>query len=302
MILLLSLFFGCAEPPPPPGTITDRPGTTEVTIDGEAITSGMVESILGRMPPQQAEQLKGNPADYHAFVEQIAVGQKLWRDALKGGYAEKPGMKTRLAMAQQEVLVAAYLEETGKAAVNEQAVTAWYESHKVQFAKPSLKLRHILVKSGDTATATEVLGKLKAGADFDTVAKEVSQDRQQSPDLGWVPKGKLVPELDSAVFEGKPGDIIGPVETKFGLHILKVEDRRDTVPIEDVRSRIEEQLKQEAVKKLIDDAKAASKIEWPGAASVGGPVEGAPGGAPPAGGDAPPPPPPPAEPAAPAHP
>ena len=207
-------------------------------------------------------------------------------------------MKTKIAMAEQEVLVAAYLEQVGKGNITEQAVTDWYEGHKVQFAKPSVKLRHILVKSGDTAGAADVVAKLKAGADFDALAQTATTDRQP-PDLGWVPKGKLLPELDNAVFEGKPGDIIGPVESKHGLHVFRVDDRRETVPLEDVRSRIEDQLKQESVKKIIDDAKAAAKIEWPGAASVtpgeppvGGPPPGAPG-APPA---------PPQPPAQPAHP
>lgn len=307
MILLLSLILACNEPPPPPGTITERPGETVVTIDGEAITSGMVEAILTRLPPQQAEQLKTNPSDYHQFVEQIAVGQRLWRDALKAGYAEKPEMKTKLAMAEQEVLVAAYLEQVGKGNITEQAVTEWYESHKVQFAKPSLKLRHILLKSGDTAGAADTVAKLKAGADFDALAQTVTTDRQ-SPDLGWVPKGKLLPELDNAVFAGKAGEIIGPVESKHGLHVFRVDERRETIPLEEVRTRIEDQLKQESVKKVIDETKAAAKIEWPGAATVlpGEPPAGGVGGSPPGAPGGPPPgavpPPPPQPPAEPAHP
>jgi parvulin-like peptidyl-prolyl isomerase len=86
------------------------------------------------------------------------------------------------------------------------------------------KLDEVLAaqQKADSVTAT-----IKGGADFAKTATEVSDSGTKSKggDLGEVTRGELLPDLDKAVFNAQPGSIIGPIETKAGWHIIKVEQR-----------------------------------------------------------------------------
>lgn len=78
------------------------------------------------------------------------------------------------------------------------------------------------------ATAREVAQKAKAGADFAALAAAYSKDpsnAKKGGDLGWFPKGRMVAEFEQAAFKAKVGEVVGPVRTAFGLHIIKVTGR-----------------------------------------------------------------------------
>lgn len=86
------------------------------------------------------------------------------------------------------------------------------------------------------ARAEEVLAELEAGREFEAVARQFSDDpgsRTQGGDLGWFGRGRMVPSFENAAFDARPGELVGPVESPFGFHILQVTDRRP----EEVRAR-----------------------------------------------------------------
>jgi len=86
--------------------------------------------------------------------------------------------------------------------------------------------RHILVDTLDKANA--LLAQIKAGKPFDDLAKANSLDTSSAPqggDLGWAPRGTYVTEFENAIWNAKPGDILGPIKTQFGYHLIKVEGR-----------------------------------------------------------------------------
>ncbi|MCE1165621.1 MAG: peptidylprolyl isomerase, partial [Bacteroidetes bacterium] len=92
---------------------------------------------------------------------------------------------------------------------------------------------HILINFGaDTAAskklAEDILKRVKGGEDFDKLAMELSQDpsaKQNSGDLGWFTKGSMVKEFEDACMKGSVGEILGPVKTQFGFHIIKVKGK-----------------------------------------------------------------------------
>ncbi len=107
-----------------------------------------------------------------------------------------------------------------------------YEKNKTAYVQPEKRqARHILIESGkdDAAAlkkAQEVLAEANSGKDFAALAKQYSQDQgsaQNGGDLGWAEKGSFDPAFDEAEFSMKVGEIRGPVKSKFGYHIIKLE-------------------------------------------------------------------------------
>jgi peptidyl-prolyl cis-trans isomerase C len=83
---------------------------------------------------------------------------------------------------------------------------------------------HILVKIEENAKV--VLYDVKHGKKFEDVAKSISicPSGKRGGNLGWFGKGQMVKEFETACFSGKKGDIVGPVKTQFGYHIIRIDD------------------------------------------------------------------------------
>jgi len=83
---------------------------------------------------------------------------------------------------------------------------------------------HILVK--DQKTAYELLARVKSGESFEAIAKQYSTcpSKAKGGDLGTFGRGQMVKPFENAAFNGKKGEIVGPVKTDFGYHLIKIID------------------------------------------------------------------------------
>lgn len=107
--------------------------------------------------------------------------------------------------------------------------------------------RHILVKTREEAE--QVLARLKAGEPFEALAKEFSTDesnKENGGDLGWFGRGVMVKAFEEAAFALQPGEISDIVETSFGFHIIRVDERDPNRPLEGVAL-------QQAQEKAVED-------------------------------------------------
>jgi peptidyl-prolyl cis-trans isomerase C len=158
----------------------------------------------------------------------------------------------------------------------------YYNENIQMFQEPeSIHARHILImpsKSGDPnkakaiakAKAQDILKKLKAGADFNDLAKKDSNcpSAANGGDLGTQPKGSYVPEFEKAAYALKPGQLSDVVETQFGYHIIKLVAHNDanTVTLEKAKDRIEKALadkqKEDIVVAYIQQMKKAADIKY----------------------------------------
>ncbi|MBN2804124.1 MAG: peptidylprolyl isomerase, partial [Deltaproteobacteria bacterium] len=157
---------------------------------------------------------------------------------------------------------------------NSEAIKQYYETNKYKYTnvEKSAHARHILIKvakdADETAKAeakmkiTTLLQRVKDGEDFAQLATLNSEDEgsaKKGGDLGYNPKGVMVPAFDDAMFALAPGQISDVVETEFGYHIIKLEDFREgTVSLEDATAEIAEKLYKEKgsetlAKKLSDE-------------------------------------------------
>jgi peptidyl-prolyl cis-trans isomerase D len=130
-------------------------------------------------------------------------------------------------------------------------IDTYYQEHPSEFRREEqVRARHILLQVNDQRTADAAVAELAAvrrriegGEDFAAVAEEVSEDPGSGPrggDLGFFGRGQMVPQFEEAAFGAQPGELVGPITTSFGAHLIQVLERRPggVEPLEDVRERI----------------------------------------------------------------
>ena len=90
----------------------------------------------------------------------------------------------------------------------------------------SVNASHILVSNARDAQG--IMIRLSKGENFEDLAKRFSKcpSGKKGGSLGWFGKGDMVPEFEKACFEGKAGEVVGPVKTEFGYHIIKINDQK----------------------------------------------------------------------------
>lgn len=155
----------------------------------------------------------------------------------------------------------------------EEEVQAYYDANRDDFRQPEeVHARHILFRVEPGASAEEkeaarskasaVLKELEAGGDFAALARQHSQDATAGAggDLGWFGRGRMVPSFEQAAFALLPGAISEVVETPFGYHIIKVEDKRAErlQPLEEVRETVVERIRAQRGRELALEAAEAA--------------------------------------------
>ncbi|HSG65318.1 MAG TPA: SurA N-terminal domain-containing protein, partial [Gammaproteobacteria bacterium] len=135
--------------------------------------------------------------------------------------------------------------------VTEEALREYYEQEQSRFTtEEQRRARHILFTGDDAEQrAQSALERSNAGEDFAALAMELSDDpgtQSQGGDLGWIGRGLLVGPFEDALFEMEVGAVVGPVETNFGHHLIKLEELRagEVQPFEQVRDELVEEFRQ----------------------------------------------------------
>lgn len=142
-------------------------------------------------------------------------------------------------------------------------VQRYYNDNIAQYQTPEqVRASHILLGTAgkDEATvrkqAEDLLQQVKGGADFAALATKFSEDegsKVNGGDLDYFGRGRMVPEFETAAFALEPGQTSELVKSQFGFHIIRVTDKKAAVtrPLDEVRTQIEDQLKQQRVEQQL---------------------------------------------------
>ncbi len=149
-------------------------------------------------------------------------------------------------------------DEYMKLVVAPQYVRERYTDEHVPKSGPQVHVRHIVVPT--KKEAEEVLRKLRSGVKFEVLAKQYSTDtsnKDKGGDLGWAPKGVFVKPFERAAFSlTRPGQIAGPIHTRFGWHIIQLLERSSNRKLTDAQRQ---QVGAQLVQKFIDEHRAQLK-------------------------------------------
>ncbi|MDF9578262.1 peptidylprolyl isomerase PrsA, partial [Bacillus paranthracis] len=132
-----------------------------------------------------------------------------------------------------------------KLAMNEAIKKSITEKDVKDHYKPEIKASHILVS--DENEAKEIKKKLDAGASFEELAKQESQDllsKEKGGDLGYFNSGRMAPEFETAAYKLKVGQISNPVTSPNGYHIIKLTDKKELKPYDEVKDSIRKNLEE----------------------------------------------------------
>lgn len=226
----------------------------------DAVTTGhwMPSTVVQRLAKIRAQQreVSQNVTTLQPYFATVS----LEASEAKQYYDKSTSLYTLPERVRVEYITLSLESLTQAATVSNEDLEKYYQEHAAQFEKAEeRRARHILIAADEKASAAdkakaktkaeEVLGKARqSGADFAELAKSASQDpgsASEGGDLGFFGKGRMAKPFEDAVYAMKVGDISGPVETKFGYHIIKLEEIKagERQTLEQVRSQIESEVK-----------------------------------------------------------
>ncbi|MBO1513413.1 peptidylprolyl isomerase [Metabacillus bambusae] len=198
---------------------------------GEKVLKQMVETML--LEKEYKVTDKEIAAKIKEYKEQFG-GEEGFKQAIQqNGITDEKAFKKLV----EHELLAQKAATDGVKVSEEEVKKEFAEKYKVE-----VKSSHILIK--DEKTAKEVKEMLDKGEDFATLAGKYSTDpgsKDKGGDLGYFPKGIMIPEFDKAVFSLDVNEISEPVKTEYGYHIIKVTDKK-TNTFKDKKAAIEREL------------------------------------------------------------
>jgi peptidyl-prolyl cis-trans isomerase C len=233
------------------------------TVNGVAVPGSRMQFML----EQQRQRGAPDNEQTRAMLRDELVNREIVaQEAQKAGVAKSPEVQTQLDIARQEILVGAYLRDwVKKHPVSDAEVQKEYERAKLQSGDKEYRARHILVETEDQAK--QVIAELKKGAKFDELAQKNSKDsgsKERGGDLDWNVPGAFDKQFSDAMVKLEKGKVTDvPVQTRFGYHIIQLDDVRQTrfPAFGDVKPRIQQQLTQNKIDELIRGLRAKAKVE-----------------------------------------
>lgn len=245
-------------------------------IGDQTITMSDLEQIIGYLSNNRQSMIEQNPQVKESILRQYVQSIVISQLAKKEGFDKKPEVSQKLNFYSNSLISNLYLEQQigDKVTVSEEETKAYYDEHKNEFTTPEMvKARHILVKVDPSAPEEEkkqvyqkaegILKQVQDGEDFAELATELSDDshtQSKGGDLGFFSRGKIVKPFEDVAFQIKPGETSGIVETQFGYHIIRVEDRKEETlhsydsMKERIHQRLLQQKKSTQVTNFIDQA------------------------------------------------
>ena len=246
-------------------------GTTtqaqDATADTVVATVGDTDITLGEMiitRAQLPQQYQSLPADvlFTGVLDQL-IQQQLLADALED-------VPARVEMAvkneRRSLLAGEVINDITVAAATDEAIQAAYDArYENAEAETEYNASHLLVETEEDALAAKE--RIDGGEDFAEVAKEVSTGPSgpNGGNLGWFGAGQMVTEFEDAVMNMEVGDVVGPVETQFGFHVITLLETRvkEAPSLEEVRGQLASEVQEAAIQDRLAELTANTDVTRP---------------------------------------
>lgn len=256
-IVAAGLALPLAAPAPAQEKVVVKVNDRDITETDIRLAEADIGNDLGSIPPDQRRRVIVEYLIENHLFAQAAEAEKLGKGA---GFDDRKRYWDRRALRDE------YFERSVKATVSETEARRLYDA-QIAAARPQeeVRARHILVES--ESKAKEVFELIAHGEDFARMAKQHSKDpgsKDDGGDLGYFTRGQMVPQFEEAAFKMKKGDVSQPVQSQFGWHIIRLEDRRQkgAPPFDQIKDRIMASLIHRKAQEIGQQLRSAAKVEW----------------------------------------
>jgi len=259
-VVILAVLASCAAP----AAFADEINPVVGRVGDFTLRETDLDRLIAAQPAQAQQQLQEKPELKSSLVRDILLKKAIATKARKAGYDRKPEFREQLSYLIDDYLSREYLAKivVADVRVSEEELKKYYREHEKDFLlAATVKARHIFIQAPEKASAEEkaqgrakagaILDRLKKGEDFAKVAAEVSEDAdtaKKGGELGIITPGRTnSAEFEKAVFALKNGELSAVVETPFGFHVIRVDEKTEqrTASFEEARGYIESVLKKE---------------------------------------------------------
>jgi peptidyl-prolyl cis-trans isomerase C len=243
-------------------TVAPAMAQNAAVVNGKAIPSAKVDALIKKSGQPESPELRNRARDM--LIDRELIEQ----DAAKRGLLEHDDVQEQLAQARLNVLVGAEFEDYVKnSPATEDELHKQYDKIKAQFGNgKEYHAHHILVDK--EADAKAIIAKLKAGGNFEAIAKAQSKDKGSGAnggDLDWANPGTYVPEFSAALTGLKKGETTQtPVKTRFGWHVIRLDDTREAPfpGFDEVKDQVKQRLEQQKMQKFQEDLRKSAKTDY----------------------------------------
>ena len=252
-----------AKAPAKPAAKSAAKPAAIATVNGVPVPQARADYLM----QQQLQRGGADTEQMRSMVRDELVNREvLMQEAQRSGVAKQADVQTQLDMARQEIIVSAYLRDYArKHPVTDAEVQKEYDKAKAQHGDKEYRARHILVETEDQAKT--LIAELKKGSKFDDLASKNSKDTgsaQRGGDLDWNVPATYDKQFSDAMIKLEKGKYTDtPVRTRFGFHIIQLDDVRPArfAALAEVKPRIQQMLVQTKIEELVKGLRAKAKIE-----------------------------------------
>ncbi len=202
-----------------------------------------------------------------AIADEMIATELLRQEAVNAGIAERADIIQQIKLQESNVLINTLMtEKFADLSFTDEELKAEYDRLVGLSSANEFKARHILLPDEDAAKA--IIEELKSGADFAELAKQKSQGPSATTggDLGWFKAESMVPPFAEAVAAMQKGSYSdNPVKTRFGYHVILLEDTRsvEQPAFDDVKQDIQRNLTRKTIEEYVEDLKSKATIVRP---------------------------------------
>ena len=267
---LLSLSFSLsglvlAEDKPPGQTPAPIEIPDPVAIVNDVPISKALYQAYARQ--RRAQLGETNTAEARqSLTDELVIQELLAQEANKQQLTNDPQVAMQIEIMRRNLLASTVVRKlVQERKPSEEEIKKAYESAVATMDKKEYKARHILVDSEDKAK--DVIAELKKGTDFSELAKSRSSDDSSAVkggDLDWFTSDTMVEPFGEVVSKLQKGKFTEqPVQTRFGWHVIILDDTRDATPptLEEMRPEIMQTLQTRMIEKYLETLRAGAKIQ-----------------------------------------
>ena len=219
--------------------------------------------------PEYLKAMSDTPEGRKEMLDTMVIRELILQQATKDGLDKGADIEEKLRDLKKRLIVESFLKKKveTESQVSDADLQKFYEQNKEKFKTgEQIRASHILVKT--EKEAKDILAKIKAGGNFEELAKKNSVDSSAAKggDLGWFGKGSMVPVFEKAALALKEGQVSDVVKSDFGFHIIKLTGKRAAGirPLEEVKDQIKGAImptkQQEVFQKIKEELKKNAKI------------------------------------------